>query len=249
MQMNRISLIVLVLVATVGAGGIALLFLRPRNGIGRPSGGAAALRPERQIVNVSPSLDGEPDATNLLAGLKVSTGNAATTSNPSETFDLWSRFRGVDGKGISHDKTIPTQWNDSQNVLWKSKMPGSGSSSPILTSTQVFVTSYSGYGDQGLYFCANAKNGELVQKKRVSGIQAKGRPVYASPIAIDGKLYMQTRNSGLFVLAGEPELQILHQNRLESDESVFNATPAVSRGQLFLRSNAYLYCIGSQRSN
>lgn len=103
--------------------------------------------------------------------------------------------------------------------------------------------------DQGMYFCVNAKNGKLVQKKRVSGIQAKGRPVYASPIAIDGKLYMQTRNSGLFVLAGEPELQILHQNRLESDESVFNATPAVSRGQLFLRSNAYLYCIGSQRSN
>jgi outer membrane protein assembly factor BamB len=100
--------------------------------------------------------------------------------------------------------------------------------------------------DQGMYFCAKASTGELVQKKRVPGIESKGRPIYASPILVDGKIYAQTRGSGLFVIAGEPEMKILHQNKFESDHSVFNGTPAVSNGQLFLRSYASLYCVESK---
>jgi outer membrane protein assembly factor BamB len=100
--------------------------------------------------------------------------------------------------------------------------------------------------DQGFYFCVQAKTGTLVQKSRVAGMESRGRPVYASPVAIDGKLYMQTRTSGVFVLAGEPKLNILSQNKFQSDQSIFNATPAVSRGQLFLRSNSHLYCIGKK---
>jgi len=102
--------------------------------------------------------------------------------------------------------------------------------------------------DQGMYFCVQAQSGELVQKKRVPGMESKGRPVYASPIAIDGKFYMQTRNSGVYVLAGQPEFKVLNQNRFASDDSVFNATPAVGQGQLFLRSNTNLYCVGQQAS-
>lgn len=102
--------------------------------------------------------------------------------------------------------------------------------------------------DQGMYFCAKASTGELVQKKRVTGIESKGRPVYASPILVDGKIYAQTRGSGLFVIAGEPELKILHQNKFESDHSIFNGTPAVANGQLFLRSYASLYCVESKAS-
>ncbi len=100
--------------------------------------------------------------------------------------------------------------------------------------------------DQGMYFCVSAKTGDLVEKKRVTGIRSGGRPVYASPISISGKIYLQTRNSGLFVIAGEPSLNVLQQNKFASDDSVFNATPAVSQGQLFLRSYSKLYCVGKQ---
>ena len=98
--------------------------------------------------------------------------------------------------------------------------------------------------DKGMYFCVSAKTGELVDKQRVSGIESGGRPVYASPVAINGKLFMQTRNSGLFVLDGTPKMTVLKQNRFESDNSVFNGTPAVDNGQLFLRSYSHLYCVG-----
>ena len=125
------------------------------------------------------------------------------------------------------------------HTLWTSRN-SSYVVTPILVKEHLYWID-----DNGMYFCVAAKTGELVQKKRVPGIESRGRPVYASPVAIDGKLYMQTRNSGLFVLASEPDLKVLSQNKLESDSSVFNATPAVSGGQLFLRSYTHLYCIGS----
>ena len=43
-----------------------------------------------------------------------------------------------------------------------------------------------------MYFCVSAKTGETVEKQRVSGIKSGGRPVYASPVSIDGKLFMSS---------------------------------------------------------
>jgi hypothetical protein len=40
------------------------------------------------------------------------------------------------------------------------------------------------------------------------------------------------------------KFKLLAHNTLNPDTSIFNATPAVSGSQLFLRSDRYLYCIG-----
>ena len=68
---------------------------------------------------------------------------------------------------------------------------------------------------------------------------------YASPVAAGDKIYAVSRTDGTFVLAAQPEFQLLGQNKIETDKSRFDATPAVSNGQLFLRSNESLYCIGA----
>ncbi len=128
------------------------------------------------------------------------------------------------------------------NVVWTSRN-SSYVSTPVLTQGNLYWID-----DRGTYYCASAKTGELLHRSRVTGIQSRDRPVYASPIAINGTLYFQTRNDGVFVTSSKPELDVLHQNRFESDSSMFNATPAVSGGELFLRSDTYLYCIGSSDS-
>jgi outer membrane protein assembly factor BamB len=97
-----------------------------------------------------------------------------------------------------------------------------------------------------MYFCANAKTGELVTRARTPGISSGDRPVYASPIVINGKIYAQTRTSGLYVIEPSDELKVIAQNKFESDDSLFNATPAVDSGQLFLRSYKFLYCVGTK---
>ena len=91
--------------------------------------------------------------------------------------------------------------------------------------------------------CIKAETGEAIYEKRLSGAGW----VYASLILADGKLYAVTRQRGTIVLAVGPEFEELARNDL-GDRSIFNATPVVSNGELLLRSNRYLYCIGRDRS-
>lgn len=128
------------------------------------------------------------------------------------------------------------------HVVWTSRN-SSYVSTPVLNQGNLYWID-----DRGTYYCASSKTGELLHRSRVTGIQSRDRPVYASPIAINGMLYFQTRHDGMFVTSSKPELDVLHQNRFDSDSSMFNATPAVSQGELFLRSDTYLYCIGPSDS-
>jgi outer membrane protein assembly factor BamB len=68
---------------------------------------------------------------------------------------------------------------------------------------------------------------------------------YSSPILADGKIYFVSRGGDMFVLKASAELEQLAVNRVTSDREDFSATPAVSHGQLFVRSSKHLYCIGA----
>jgi outer membrane protein assembly factor BamB len=59
----------------------------------------------------------------------------------------WMQFRGPGGLGVSHEKGLPEKWSETENVVWKTKLPGLGSSSPIAVGDAVFVTCYSGYAE------------------------------------------------------------------------------------------------------
>src|SRR5207302_5057109 len=58
----------------------------------------------------------------------------------------WTRFRGPNGSGVSDDAKPPTSWSESKNLKWKAKLPGPGTSSPLILGDKIFITSYSGYG-------------------------------------------------------------------------------------------------------
>lgn len=61
--------------------------------------------------------------------------------------DSWTRFRGPDGSGVSTETiSTPTKWSDTENLKWKTALPGPGSSSPIVVGEKLFVTCWSGYG-------------------------------------------------------------------------------------------------------
>jgi outer membrane protein assembly factor BamB len=66
---------------------------------------------------------------------------------------------------------------------------------------------------------------------------------YSSPIVADGKLFYAKRNGEIYVLKLGREFEQLAVNKFESADGDFNATPAVSNGQLFIRSNRTLYCV------
>src|SRR5437870_1590145 len=56
----------------------------------------------------------------------------------------WPGFRGSRG-GRAADQDLPTRLTP-ENQLWKLKMPGVGTSSPIVVGDKVYLTAYKGYG-------------------------------------------------------------------------------------------------------
>ncbi|MEM7477848.1 MAG: PQQ-binding-like beta-propeller repeat protein [Planctomycetota bacterium] len=68
----------------------------------------------------------------------------------------WRQFRGKDAAGI-YGGDVPTQWGDKQNLKWVVALPGKGVSSPVVVDDRVFVTAYSGFG-QNLNSPGNMKD-------------------------------------------------------------------------------------------
>src|SRR5215469_11094145 len=58
----------------------------------------------------------------------------------------WMQFRGPGGSGTSSETGLPTTWSSTENIVWKTKLPGPGTSSPIVVGRRIYLTCYSGYG-------------------------------------------------------------------------------------------------------
>jgi outer membrane protein assembly factor BamB len=64
---------------------------------------------------------------------------------PSSQGEDWTQFRGPNGGSVS-SSSLPVSWTPSDNLAWKTALPGAGVSSPIVVGGKVIVTCYSGYG-------------------------------------------------------------------------------------------------------
>ncbi|MFN0130000.1 MAG: PQQ-binding-like beta-propeller repeat protein [Verrucomicrobiales bacterium] len=61
----------------------------------------------------------------------------------------WPQWRGPEFNGVASGATPPTIWSESSNVKWKVKLPGFGTSTPIVWKNKVFVTSAVSTGKTG----------------------------------------------------------------------------------------------------
>jgi outer membrane protein assembly factor BamB len=120
--------------------------------------------------------------------------------------------------------------------LWK-KSAGSNVTSPVVVGDHLYWVS-----DSGIAHCLKTATGDKEYGERLPGA---GR-VYASAIAADGKLYVVSRDKGAYVLPAKPKFEVLAHNTFKDDKSIFNGTPAVSNGQLIMRSDQYIYSIGKK---
>jgi outer membrane protein assembly factor BamB len=53
----------------------------------------------------------------------------------------WPQFRGPNAGVAPDDPRLPDTWSETENVLWKTPVPGLAWSSPVVTGDHVFVTS------------------------------------------------------------------------------------------------------------
>jgi outer membrane protein assembly factor BamB len=118
--------------------------------------------------------------------------------------------------------------------LWESTI-GANVTSPVYHNGHLYWAS-----DKAIENCLRASDGEEVYQQR---LPARSR-IYSSIVRGGDKLYVTTRDQGIVVLAAKPGYKELAVNVIESDETLFNASPAISGNQLLLRTDAFLYCIG-----
>ena len=60
---------------------------------------------------------------------------------PQLNAENWPGWRGPRGDGSSSDPNVPIKWSGTDNVTWKTQLPGKGHSSPIIWDNAIFVTS------------------------------------------------------------------------------------------------------------
>jgi outer membrane protein assembly factor BamB len=88
--------------------------------------------------------------------------------------------------------------------------------------------------DGGFAACHVAKTGAEVWSGRLCG------PVTASPVLIDGKVYVAAEDGSVYVFEAAPQFKLLAKNSI--GEGVM-ASPAVADNRLFIRGQKHLFCI------
>ena len=116
------------------------------------------------------------------------------------------------------------------HVLWRV-----GTGAPYVSSLVYYEGLVYMVGDVGVVTAADAKTGERVWQERVGGVFS------ASPVAADGKIYLLSEGGETVVLAAGRTPRILSRNRLDARQL---ASPAISGGRLFIRSDDMLFAIG-----
>lgn len=149
------------------------------------------------------------------------------------------------------------------NVVWSGR-DSNRIGTPVIFEGRIYFFS------NGIANCISAETGKEVFQSRLTGSSggsqnrgaqpsggetggARGRRGggggfggdYASPIIADGKIYFTSRSGDIFVLKASNKFEQLATNRVTSDSEDFSATPAVSDGQLFIRSSKHLYCVAA----
>ncbi len=116
------------------------------------------------------------------------------------------------------------------HVLWRADTGAPYVSSLVYYNGLLYMA-----GDVGVLSAIDAKTGLRVWQERTGGVFT------ASPVAADGKIYMLSEDGQTIVLAAGATPRVLARNKLDTRQL---ASPAVSGGRLFIRTDAAVIAIG-----
>jgi hypothetical protein len=79
----------------------------------------------------------------------------------------WPGWRGPRGDGTSLEKDVPVRWSATENVAWKTPIPGVGHSSPIVSGDRIFLTSCLTDNQDRVLLCLDRTTGNLMWQRNV----------------------------------------------------------------------------------
>src|SRR5688572_6657703 len=119
------------------------------------------------------------------------------------------------------------------NLLWKYDKGSGYVPSPLLLNDELYLMT-----DSGLLSCLDAKTGAVRYDSERLPAPAK---FSASPVAVDGHLLLTSEGGDTFVLRAGTKYEFVRKNPI--GEKVYSSL-AVVDGQIFIRGETNLFCIG-----
>jgi outer membrane protein assembly factor BamB len=119
----------------------------------------------------------------------------------------WPDFRGPDGQGHSAARGVALEWSESRNVTWKSAVPGSGWSTPVVSGDRVWLTSAVDNRDISLRVLAydtssgrEVVNVEVFRTRGSGGLHPKNTRASPSPVVERDRVYVHFGAAGTAAL-------------------------------------------------
>jgi len=132
----------------------------------------------------------------------------------------WPGFRGPTAQGFVFDTEIPLTWSATESILWRTRLPGKGNSSPVIWGDQIFLTAEGAAGKNGperLLLAYDRKTGALLwqhaapEPPEVEKLYRKNSLASSTPASDGERVVAFFGNSGLLCcdLAGN---RLWHRN-------------------------------------
>jgi len=119
-------------------------------------------------------------------------------------------------------------------VAWKLDRDLPYVTTPIAIGEHLYILS-----DAGVMTCVVSATGTQVWQEDLGG------KVYASPVCVNGRIYVVTRSGEVIVLKAGGEYKVLARNALPEKT---DATPAIANGRMYIRTLNHLVCIGDTKA-
>ncbi|MEQ8768513.1 MAG: PQQ-binding-like beta-propeller repeat protein [Planctomycetota bacterium] len=160
--------------------------------------------------------------------------------SPVRVGDLVYLMSGFRGSALQAIKIAEAQGDisDKPAKVWEHDKRTSYVPSALVAGDYIYFLSVM----NGILTCLDRKTGEVAyDSQRIEGISN----IYASPVGAAGRVYLTGREGTTVVIAQGPEYKVLATN--EIPETV-DASLAIVDGEILLRGDKHLYCIGNTGS-
>lgn len=117
----------------------------------------------------------------------------------------WPRWRGPSGQGVVADSGYVDRWSATENVLWRTPVPGRGNSSPVVWDDHVFLTAGRDGGRRLYVLAYRRSDGALRWESEVApgpreDVHRKNGPASATPTTDGRRVYVSLGSRGLAAL-------------------------------------------------
>jgi len=179
----------------------------------------------------------------------------------------WPQWRGPNSNGsTSEARGLPVRWTETENVVWRTKMPSWSAATPIVWNDTVFVTSAeegflrlgergpSGSGSKNpdkIYLIAvNRKDGTIRWRNEIdtgNRLYRKQNSASPSPITDGERVWIMTGNGKLvcFTLEGKP----IWKRDIQADYGAFGLNHGYASTPLLYQDRLYIQVLHGMKTD